>query len=129
MTKLEKCILLISIPSIAFIVAAIFAQVYIIEYEKSSTNFCYHGKPINDNKSVKQDTTFFNQSKQCDSNSYNPPRTYRDFLYFSIQTISTCGYGDITVNSLRLRVIVIIEIFIGLILLSALVAVIASILK
>lgn len=40
--------------------------------------------------------------------------TYLDFLYFSTITQTTVGYGDILPNSTRVRVIVILQILVGL---------------
>src|SRR5947209_7755645 len=47
--------------------------------------------------------------------------SYWDFLYFSIITITTVGYGDILPNSTKVRIWVILEILLGSILLIVLV--------
>jgi uncharacterized membrane protein len=41
-----------------------------------------------------------------------------DFLYFSLITQTTVGYGDILPNSTKVRAVVIVQILLGLFLLS-----------
>jgi hypothetical protein len=52
--------------------------------------------------------------------------TFYDFLYFSIATITTIGYGDIVPTTTSMRLIVGIEAFLGTILLGAMCAVLFS---
>lgn len=59
-----------------------------------------------------------NLDKQINTISQNPITSYGywDFLYFSVVTQSTLGYGDIIPNSRLVRILVILQTIIGLIL-------------
>lgn len=108
----NRLLFILCVPLGAILVAAGFAVFYLSVYCDTPDAFCYHGKPL-----VSESDPRFQLSQ---------PHAFTDFFYFSIQSVTTVGFGDISANNVSMRFWVSIETLIGVFLFVSLIAVLTA---